>query len=321
MSEPPPRPSMPSGVGTGRSSSREDEVPEGDGILVPPIFPSLLTTTDSSCSNSNTATRRSFLANRHRSLDRASAPRQASVPSSVGRSRSREAEVPEGDGILVPPIFPSLITSGTSDLNSNSARPSSQRESGAGRHRSLDRSSELVTGGSQEERARESSHHRHHRHHHRHHHHNHQSNSSSSGGNYDHTHHHRRHHHRERGEHGHERRARRYLANGSEGENMTFSNPNSLDLDLNFSLIALNQRLRALQLRRESEENGTVGGGESDDLLGGGGSVGRHRSRSHTHSHSHSHSRNQFNPSSLFFMAPSRRSKWSHFGPWKVLTN
>ena len=252
-------------------------------------------------------------------------PPRPPMPSGVVGERSRADEDPEGDGILVPPIFPSLLSTGPADSgysNSGSQRRSPMmsffgRQGNDQQERSGEMASLSFGSRSQEERVRDPSHH-HHRHHHHHHHH-HRSNggssSSSSGNHQDRSHHHRRHHrdreHSER--HGHDRRARRYLRNGEGEPGGSTTNPsNSLDLDLNFSLIALNQRLRALQLRRENEENGVGGGGEGRNGDSGRGSVGRHRSRSHTSTGgSHSHSQNQFSPGSLFFMRPSSRSKYS----------
>lgn len=113
-----------------------------------------------------------------------------------------------------------------------------------------------------------------------------------------HHHHHRRHrnhhhHNHDRSRSGHGRRAHRYLVADQD------SDPIGMDFD--FSLAALNQGLRALQLRRETEDSGTSSGSDS-----------RHRSRSHS---SRSHSRNQFSSSlpagPLFFVRPVERSKWA----------
>lgn len=121
-----------------------------------------------------------------------------------------------------------------------------------------------------------------------HHHHNHRSRQ-----------HHRDRTHSERGGgHGHSRRAHRYLMGDVDSE--------PVGMEFDFSLAALNQRLRALQLRQESEENGS---GSS------GGSSSRHHNRSHS---SRSHPRNPFSSSlpggSLFFMRPPERSKWGGTG-------
>lgn len=126
-----------------------------------------------------------------------------------------------------------------------------------------------------EERAQNGHHQDRHRHHHHHHH------------------HHRRHHN---GSHG--RRAHRYLVgDGSSSE--------PIGMEFDFSLASLNQRLRALQLRRENEEGG------SGSSSGGGANGSRHRSRSHS---SRSHSRNQYSssfPASSFFLVrPAERSEF-----------
>lgn len=75
-------------------------------------------------------------------------------------------------------------------------------------------------------------------------------------------------------------------------------------MEFDFSLAALNERLRALQLRRENEG---LGSGSSSG--GGGGGRSHDRSRSHG---SRAHSRSQFNAAlpttgSLFFMRPAER--------------
>lgn len=103
-------------------------------------------------------------------------------------------------------------------------------------------------------------------------------------------HRHRSHHHHQNGS-GHGRRAHRYLV-----EDRSNSEPVGMELD--FSLAALNQRLRALQLRRETEESGS------------GSSSGGSRHRSHR-----SHSRNQYlSPGSFFFVRPVERSELACHG-------
>ena len=223
--------------------------------------------------------------------------------------RGEMSEDLEGDGILVPPIFPSLLSSGPRETNGSGGNGGQRRspamsffgrQGGDRSERPEDFSSRSFPGsGSREESSRESSNH-HHRHHHHHHHHRHRhgngSSSSNNGTQEERSHHHRRRHREHSERRGHDgsgsRRARRYLHAGGEGNEGQTESLNSLDL--NWSLIALNERLRALQLRRESEENGD-GGGE-----GGGSRSGRH----HGSSRSHSHSRNQF-----YFVRPSNRSK------------
>ena len=126
-----------------------------------------------------------------------------------------------------------------------------------------------------EERAQNGHHQDRHRHHHHHHHRRHQNHHSGNS---------------------HGRRAHRYLVGDGSSE--------PIGMEFDFSLASLNQRLRALQLRRENEESG------SGSSSGGGASSSRHRSRSHS---SRSHSRNQYSSSlpasSFFFMRPAERSK------------
>ena len=78
------------------------------------------------------------------------------------------------------------------------------------------------------------------------------------------------------------------------------SNSEPVGMEFDFSLASLNQRLRALQLRRENEEGGS---GSSS----GGGSGSRHRGHSHSgRSRSRNHYGSALPAGSLFFMRPER---------------
>ena len=219
----------------------------------------------------------------------------------------------EDEAVLVPSFFP-FHTSSTTPATSTSTPPS--RENG---HRSITQDEpeppplpvrpffpntavladdEDLTLGSHRHRS-SSAHQLDRPHRHR----SHDTGSSSHNGERQHRRHHHHHQRGERGErrshHHHDRRARRYVY----GEGDSSAGP----LELDFSLMTLNQRLRDLQLRRESEENGN--GIESGSPSSS--STRRHGSgsRSASHSHSHSHSRNHISSSmpvgSLFFMRSS----------------
>lgn len=109
---------------------------------------------------------------------------------------------------------------------------------------------------------------------------------------------------RERG-HAHERQGLERRAHRYVYRNMDSSDQDPLGSELDFSLASLNERLRALQLRQESEANG----GSSSITGGVSGSNDRHPVRSHATGSRSGSRQMSASAGSLFFMRPSVRSE------------